>query len=118
MQCTGVSAPSDATGSSRIGPLFSPRKLGLRGHLVAARVEPEAVDTVATLLEGHDEVTHNYLRSGQLNVWFTVVVHERDDLERILDEVRAVRGVTEVVTLATRKIFKLDASFTVGNNDG
>ena len=102
----------------RIGPLFSSRKLGLHGHLVAARVEPDAVDTVATLLEGHDEVTHNYLRSGQLNVWFTVVVHERDDLERILDEVRAVRGVTEVVTLATRKVFKLDASFTVGNNDG
>ena len=101
----------------RIGPLFSSRKLGFRGHLVAARVEPDAVDDLAALLEEHDEVTHNYLRSGPLNVWFTVTLCETDDLERILGEVRSARGVTAVVTFPTRKIFKLDASFEVGDND-
>ncbi|HUW59029.1 MAG TPA: AsnC family transcriptional regulator [Planctomycetota bacterium] len=102
----------------RIGPLFDSRHLGFRGHLVAARVEPDAVNDLAALLDRHDGVTHNYLRSGPLNVWFTVTLKETDDLERVLAEVRAEPGVGEVVTFPTRKVFKLDASFTVRDNDG
>jgi hypothetical protein len=58
-------------------------------------------------------VTHNYLRDGRFNVWFTVLTAEGDDPERLLDEVRALAGVAEVRSFATRKVFKLDASFDV-----
>ena len=100
----------------RIGVLFDSRKLGFRGHLVAARVEPDAVDAVAGLLDRRDEVTHNYLRTGRFNVWFTVMLPEDGDIERMLEEVRSIRGVAEVVTFPTRRIFKLDASFRVRDN--
>jgi len=98
----------------RLGPLFSARKLGRRGHLVAARVRDDAVERVAGLLDAHDEVTHNYLRSGPLNVWFTVMLDEEDDLERILAEVRSCEGVSAVETFTSLRTFKLDASFRVG----
>lgn len=100
----------------RLGPLFDSRKLGHRGHLVAARAEPDAVQSLADLLDRRPEVTHNYLRAGHFNVWFTVVIPEENDVGRILHEVRAVPGVREVVVLPTRKIFKLDASFEVRDN--
>ena len=100
----------------RIGPLFDSRKLGFRGHLVAAQVDPGAVEAVAGLLERRDEVTHNYLRTGRFNVWFTVVLPRDGDIDRILDEVRSIRGVAEVVTFPSRKIFKLDASFQLSDN--
>jgi DNA-binding Lrp family transcriptional regulator len=97
----------------RIGPLFQSRKLGFRSSLVAARVSPDAVEPLSQLLDRRDEVTHNYLRDGRFNVWFTVLTAEGDDPERLLDEVRALAGVAEVRSFATRKVFKLDASFDV-----
>ena len=100
----------------RIGALFDSRKLGFHGHLVAARVKPEAVDAVAGLLDRRDEVTHNYLRTGRFNVWFTVVLPQDGDVDRMLEEVRSVPGVAEVVTFPSRKIFKLDASFQLSDN--
>ena len=101
----------------RLGPLFSSRTLGLTGRLVAARCAPDAVDRLARLLDGHDEITHNYLRTGPLNVWCTLVLPEGDDPERILAEVRGCPGVDAVHAFRTVKIFKLDASFPVGDND-
>ena len=100
----------------RIGPMFDRRKLGLHGCLVAAKATPEAVDALARLLERRPEVTHNYLRSGPLNLWFTVTLREGESLEPILTEVRATPGVSEVIALPTRKVFKLDASFPLGDN--
>ena len=101
----------------RLGPLFSSRHLGFRTSLVAVRVAPDAVENLAELLRRRPEVTHNYLRDGRFNVWFTVLVPakpRRDDAaKRILGEVRASPGVCEVRTFASRKVFKLDASFAV-----
>ena len=101
----------------RLGPLFSPQRLGLSGHLVAARVDDDAVDALAEILDRRDEVTHNYLRTGRLNVWFTVTVRDDAGLDRVLDEVRACRGVAEVHAFTTLRVFKLDASFPLGDND-
>jgi len=100
----------------RLGPLFSAQALGRRGHLVAAQVAPDAVDRLAAVLDAHDEITHNYLRDGDFNVWFTVMLGADDDLERILREVRACAGVSAVETFRSLKTFKLDASFRMGDN--
>ena len=100
----------------RLGPLFSALKIGRRGHLVAAQVASDAVDRLAAVLNVHDEITHNYLRSWDLNVWFTVLLREGDDLERILREVRACPGVSAVATFESLRTFKLDASFPMGDN--
>jgi DNA-binding Lrp family transcriptional regulator len=97
----------------RVGPLFSSRRLGFRAFLVAVRVTPDAVESLAELLRRRPEVTHNYLRDGRFNVWFTVLLAAGDDAERILGELRACPGVSEVRAFATRKVFKLDASFAV-----
>jgi len=97
----------------RIGPLFHSRKLDFRGFLVAVRVSPDAVERLAELLRARDEVTHNYLRDGRFNVWFTVLAAKGGDVERILGEVRALPGVSEARAFATRKVFKLDTSFDV-----
>jgi len=100
----------------RLGPLFSSRKLGFRGHLLAARVADDAVDRLARLLARRDDVTHNYLRKGTFNVWFTVMLPADGDLGPIRREVEACPGVTAVRSFPTVKMFKLDASFKLGDN--
>jgi DNA-binding Lrp family transcriptional regulator len=100
----------------RIAPMFDRRALGFGGCLVAAKVSPEAVDAVAKLLEGRPEVTHNYLRTGEFNVWFTVMLREGETPDAVVGEVRSAAGVSEVIALPSRRVFKLDASFPLGDN--
>jgi DNA-binding Lrp family transcriptional regulator len=106
-----VSALRRAGVIRRVGPLFDSRRLGFRGTLVAVRCEPDAVDRLASLLDRRDEVTHNYLREGTFNVWFTVLARDEAAVERILREVREVPGVRRVLALPNVRVFKLDTRF-------
>ena len=49
----------------RIGPFFDSAKMGYRGTLVALRVKPEAMKSVAEAVNRHVGVTHNYEREVQ-----------------------------------------------------
>jgi DNA-binding Lrp family transcriptional regulator len=99
----------------RLGPLFDSRKLGFRGLLAAAKVRPDAVERVTRVLWDCDEVTHNYLRTGEFNVWFTVTVPGGDDPERVLERVRACEGVSTVRVFPSTRVFKLNAAFQLGS---
>ena len=57
----------------RIGPFFDSAKMGYRGTLVALRVKPEAMKSVAEAVNRHVGVTHNYEREGRYNLWFTLL---------------------------------------------
>ena len=48
----------------RIGPFFDSAKMGYRGTLVALRVKPEAMKSVAEAVNRHVGVTHNYEREA------------------------------------------------------
>ncbi len=56
---------------SRIGAVVRPNTLGA-STLVAMRVPPERLDTVAEIVSAEPFVTHNYAREHALNLWFVV----------------------------------------------
>ncbi len=95
----------------RIVPMLDRARLGLRGMLVAAKVAPRSVARAAKVLDGHDEVTHDYLRAGRYNLWFTVTLRAGEGALPLIAELLAVPGVSAAVVLPTRKVFKLDATF-------
>ena len=119
----------------RIAPMLDRSRLGLRGVLVAAKVSEKGVrpllpvgpkgaahkrgltpfSTVTRLLAGRDEVTHSYLRSGPLNLWFTVTLRGGERVDTLIRKLRAL-GVREVVALPTRRVFKLNATFRTEDN--
>ena len=49
----------------------------------------ERIDQVGALISAHPEITHNYLRDAEYNVWFTLIARSSDEIERILAELRA-----------------------------
>ena len=98
----------------RIAPMLDRGRLGIRGVLVAARVAPRSVARAAKLLDTRDEVTHNYLRSGPVNLWFTVSLGPGESAEPLIGELLALGGIRSAYVLPTRRGFKLDASFNVG----
>ena len=58
-----------------VGPFFDSRKLGYKGCLAAIDVPENRIDEVAAVINRFDEVTHNYLRDGSPNMWFTLITN-------------------------------------------
>jgi DNA-binding Lrp family transcriptional regulator len=98
----------------RIGASLDSRRLGLKGTLAAACIEPEAVDKAVEVICRHDEVTHCYLRSDRFNIWFTVIAPDEAGISGILDRIGDELGLGEdrLLNLPARRLFKLDARFS------
>lgn len=95
----------------KIGASVAPRTVGHTTTLVAVSVIPEKLDQVANAVSAYPEVTHNYGREHELNLWFTLVCRDRIDIERICAEVKAMDGVTYLLELPATHLFKLDVFF-------
>ena len=97
----------------RIGASFSSRHLGYTSTLCAMAVpgSEKEVDRIASLVSAHAEVTHNYLRTGAFNIWFTVIAPQMADIDRVVDKIRQQTGY-EVLNLPAKNIFKIKVDFS------
>jgi siroheme decarboxylase len=92
-----------------ITPIFDTRALGYKSMLVAAKVDSEHPHRAAKIINGHPGVTHNYLRSHDFNLWFTIAVEPgtRLGLGGTLDVLAAETGAQSIRQLPTLKLFKI-----------
>jgi len=90
-----------------VGPFFDSRKLGYMGALVAMDVPLERVDEVAAVVSGFSEITHNYLRDGSPNLWFTLIARGKERRDCILQEIRTKTGIPEIKVFPSRRLFKV-----------
>ncbi len=95
----------------RIGASFAADKLGYVSTLVAARVEPDAIDAAAAVAGAFPEVTHNYQRAHAYNLWFTVIGETQSRVDAILTAVRRTPGVHAVHSLPALRLFKIRVDF-------
>lgn len=95
----------------RIGGSFVARELGYVSTLVAVKVATEQHDAVATHINTFPEVTHNYTRDGEYNLWFTIIAESPERLEDILADIRVCPGVTTLHALFAVKTFKIRVRF-------
>ena len=58
----------------QISAIFDTRKLGYDSMLVAFKVPPDQLERAAAELNRNPGISHNYERSGQFNIWFTIAV--------------------------------------------
>ena len=64
----------DAPVIRQISAIFDTRKLGYDSMLVAFKVPPAELEQAAAELNRNPGISHNYERSGQFNIWFTIAV--------------------------------------------
>jgi DNA-binding Lrp family transcriptional regulator len=95
----------------RIGAVFDGAKLGRVSTLCAARVPEEKIDGFVKIVNANKNVTHNYRRDNEYNIWFTVSAANAKELEKFLKEVKEKTGVTDILDMRAVRTFKINASF-------
>lgn len=95
----------------RIGTFFNSNKLGYKGTLVALRVKPDKIETVAEAINRYPGATHNYEREGRYNLWFTLLTPCLETEKKILDEVEALPGVEDLLNLKANRKYKINVQF-------
>ena len=95
----------------RIGTFFNSNNLGYRGTLVALQVLPSELPTVASAINSYNEVTHNYEREGKFNLWFTLLTLNAARETSILDNIKNLRGVEDMINLKSNRKFKINVQF-------
>ena len=91
----------------RLGPVFSSGKIGYHGTLAAFKVDPDDIDRVAGCLNPVPGVSHNYVREGDFNVWFTLTVPERQNLRTAVARLAREAAVREWLFLPAVRTFKI-----------
>jgi siroheme decarboxylase len=93
-----------------ITPIFDTRALGYSSMLVAARVDGENPHRAARIINSHPGVSHNYLRTHEFNLWFTIATppDSRLGLEGTLEVLQRLTGAESIRQLPTLTLFKIN----------
>ena len=108
-----IEAMRDTGVIRRLGGVFDSRKLGYTGTLVAMKVPEEKIDEIADLFLTYPEITHNYLRPDEFNVWFTLICRSDDEIQQKIDEISSKTGCSQILNLPALKLFKIRTVFSM-----
>lgn len=98
----------------KVGPFFDARKMSYVSTLCALHVSEKRLDEVAALINAYPEVTHNYLRAGEPNLWFTVIAESKAAIQKIIGEIEEKGRVAPVRDLPASRMFKVKVDLKVG----
>ncbi len=91
----------------QLSAIFDTRKLGYTSSLVAMEIESDQLEHVASQINRHPGVSHNYEREHQFNLWFTLAVPPGENLKKELEKFNVLKGIKKVRMLPTLQLFKI-----------
>jgi siroheme decarboxylase len=93
-----------------ITPIFDTRALGYSSMLVAAKVDSDNPHRAAAIINAHPGVSHNYLRTHEFNLWFTIATPPDSELglEGTLDVLKRLTRAESIRQLPTLVLFKIN----------
>ena len=95
----------------RIGGIYDSQRLGFISRLCAGKVAD--VDKFAAAVDEIPAITHNYVRSHEYNVWFTVIAEAGAEVQKIVDGLCSATDLHDVHVLSVTKKFKIDTVMRV-----
>jgi len=91
----------------QISAIFNTGALGYRSSLVGMAVPEDALERAASAVNAYPGVSHNYLRPGSYNMWFTIAVPPGESLERTVDALAGEAGEWPTLILPAVRKYKL-----------
>ncbi|MBR3071590.1 Lrp/AsnC family transcriptional regulator [Fibrobacter sp.] len=104
----------------RIGGVYDSKKLGFISRLCAGKMmtssqdfsaeshEATAMEKFAVVVNEEPAITHNYIRSHEYNVWFTVISENEAAIESIVERICAKTELHDVHVLSATKKYKIN----------
>ncbi|MGO9147095.1 MAG: AsnC family transcriptional regulator [Desulfomonilia bacterium] len=96
----------------RIGATISPRAIGWNSTLCATDVPMDRIEEFDEFVGGYGEVTHNYLREGHPNCWFTLISPSSYRIGEIISEIEHALNI-KILNLPARKVFKIKVALEI-----
>ncbi len=101
----------------QINAIFDTRRLGYKSALVAMSIEPNKLAYVASEVNKHPGVSHNYERNHEYNLWFTIAVPPEGSVQLDLEKFAKLDGVLKYRILPTLKLYKIGVRLDMVNDD-
>lgn len=83
------------------------KKTGLLTTLVGVCVKNECLDNVASEINRIDQVTHNYARFGERNLWFTLIYESVKEKTDVFERIKGFDGVYDLKEFPAEKTYKI-----------
>jgi DNA-binding Lrp family transcriptional regulator len=99
----------------RFGAVLNPPVIG-SSTLAAVQAPDDRFDEVAEVINGYQQVNHNYRRDHAWNMWFVVTAGSRERRDEILAEIERETGCA-VLNLPMLTDYYIDLEFPVVNGD-
>lgn len=96
----------------KVGAIIAPRNMGYVSTLAALNVPEGEIEKTAELINQFKSVTHNYLREGEPNIWFTMTEPDKATLEKNLGEIEKATGHT-IMRMPVEKLYKIGVKFDI-----
>ncbi|MCX6020824.1 MAG: AsnC family transcriptional regulator, partial [Chloroflexi bacterium] len=102
----------------QVSAIFDTRTLGYQSSLVAMKVAPERLNAAAQVVNLHPGVSHNYKRNHAYNMWFTIALPKRSDLQGTLDRLHELTGAESTRYLPTLRLYKIGVRMDMTGDEG
>lgn len=99
-----------------IGPILETDKVGLKARtLVLMKVPEKRLENVAKRISSFTEVTHNYERKHEYNLWFTVITTTQEKLESLISKILKEVGIprTDILDLPVTRKHKIGVRYKI-----
>ena len=100
----------DAHVIRQICAIYDTKALGYSSALVAMKVPEEGLDRAAAIVNAHPGVSHNYRRSHEFNMWFTVAMPPDRDLDAVIWRLHELAGAESTRPMPTLRLFKIEVN--------
>ncbi len=94
-----------------ISAIFDTRKLGYKSTLVAMRIPDHQLHASAMMLNLHPGISHNYARNSYFNIWFTLAIPPKYDINTEVDKLKKATNAQKTRVMPTIRFFKIGVNF-------
>ncbi|NQU60624.1 MAG: Lrp/AsnC family transcriptional regulator [Rhodospirillales bacterium] len=95
---------------NRFGPLFNAERFGGAVTLAAIRVPEDRFEEVAEQVNRRPEISQNYARDDDLNMWFVIATETPGRIAKVIAEIEHETGL-EVIDLPKIEEFYIGLRF-------
>lgn len=102
----------------RMSGFFDSRKLGYKSMLVAVKPKAGCFDEAVAFINKYPGITHNYERSHDFSIWFTIIAINQPTVNMILDQIEDSGYVQDMMRFEMSERYKIDVTFDVTKKGG